>query len=353
LVIRISPRANDSLICPYCHDELQGGVRCPDCRTGYHEECAAVFARCAIRGCKGRLGVVAEGVVLPRLAHLARRIDRWSLEEEWENGPIAIALMMSDYVRRDNPEASRAVAEILGQTPFDARMRLGAAYPELLVHHSSIDEARLAVVKLQGLGLAALAIPLAELIRPLATIRPSHCERGSGGWIFRSQGGGVTELPMATPRLLVDAQFLRVSRLGTLTTKRIPSSRGASRSSKVRSRTTKREKRQHEPVTFLFRGDDPLPIELGPSVVADLSAPTLALQRDRLRALRAQLASGASERALEGTRARGLLTRNFSAVCRLTEEREDNLPAVRLCARLIHYQWVSEGQGKGGKAARK
>lgn len=57
-------RKNDNARCPYCHDKLRQGIRCPICNTQYHLGCikqiiSSPKPKCATLGCMARPKYIA------------------------------------------------------------------------------------------------------------------------------------------------------------------------------------------------------------------------------------------------------------------------------------------------------
>src|SRR5688572_4951837 len=135
VTIRITRREGGVPTCPYCLDAVPLGPECPGCATRYHDECAATFGRCATLGCKAPLdqGPRPTGRALPRLAAIAARLAGSASPAPWlddDEGQSFLALVPSPGHAARGAEV---LAELLGQTVYDARLRLSSGLPEPLL----------------------------------------------------------------------------------------------------------------------------------------------------------------------------------------------------------------------------
>ena len=117
--IGLTPREQSSHRCPYCHDSVVRGPACSACKAQYHNECAETFGKCAARGCGGTFQGVLELVqAIPRLALLARRINRWQTGDLVGNATKVVVLMPTPrdrHTKRAAGTSEQASAALSGR----------------------------------------------------------------------------------------------------------------------------------------------------------------------------------------------------------------------------------------------
>lgn len=219
MTIRISERRTGDHCC-FCLDGLEKRLTCPACGAGYHDECGAIVGRCVILGCRERLvggrRAAVVGLALPRLGILARAIGRWArlgIPDQVDLGS-AVVLLPSRREVREDLEAARAVAELLGpeHTPYDGRLRLQSPHPEPLVRVDDHDAASEVLARLRGEGIACLAVPLRDLLAPLDLFEPVEVATDPMGMALRDAQGRELDLAFGAPRLVVVGQHVEVER---------------------------------------------------------------------------------------------------------------------------------------------
>jgi len=190
--------------CPRCGEFVQTGPRCEACRSPHHVECARTFGRCAAEGCGADLPGAPAGrpaIELPRLPTLARRIGAWRVDDLGDPGPAAVVLLPGEA----SGEAAQTLAEVLGSGAYEARSRLGVAYPEPLVRVPDAAQADGVVAALAKVGVRALALPLAELLAPLAAHEAVDVKLGNR-IAFADDAGAAREQRFGERRLVVVTQ---------------------------------------------------------------------------------------------------------------------------------------------------
>lgn len=220
MTIRVSDRRTGDHCC-FCLDGLDAGrTTCPGCGAGYHDECSAITGRCVILGCRERLGggkrAVVVGRALPRLGILARAIGRWArlgIPDEVDLGS-AVVLLPSRREVKDDMDAARAVAELLGpeHTPYDGRLRLQSPHPEPLVRVDDHDAAIELLARLRGEGISCMTVPLRELLAPLELFEPVDASTDPLGVAFLDEQGRELDVAFAAPRLVLVGQHVEVER---------------------------------------------------------------------------------------------------------------------------------------------
>jgi hypothetical protein len=200
--------------CPYCHDDIVQGPACDACGARYHQECAQTFGACAVQACRGEVALptTAAPEVLPRLGALSRRIGRWTPPP---GGPRALVLDLpaSKAVRDDPKKAGRVVGEIIGQTPYDGRMRVLSPFPEVLVRVRSEAEAERMRDRLAAAGLRSIAPPLDELVRPFAPFKVAKMESDGFKLELESPEGERRTLWHNEPRLVVSSGIVSMTQV--------------------------------------------------------------------------------------------------------------------------------------------
>lgn len=341
--------------CPYCKDDVTKGPACPRCGARYHDECALTYGRCAALACKGVLAGAAPealrglAVGLPRLRVLAHRLGqgRWPVDGLTDDGPpFLVALFPAPREVEARDGAVRAVAEVLGQTALDARLRLGANVPEPLCRADDREVADRVVARLEREALPALAIPLRRALRPLESVAVDGARVAPGGVVLREapRDGevGHERLLMHGPggkadALVVTAPLVEVRKWQETTRP------GASETSRFRAapnKTTTRDRRIRDAAAFLYLRDDPVPVLLRASTLKDVEGlkrgPVATQNLEQLVA-----ALGATRVDLAGAADDTMLTMQLASMTARGETVSDNRRAVELAARLQYHRWMS------------
>ncbi len=329
MVIRVS-RREGSASCPYCHDEVVEGPACPACGVRYHDECAATFGRCAILGCRVPLEVAApEATPLPRLVAMAPRLFalRPGAAAPLEDDDAHIVALLPGSP--ESADAAAAVGDLLGHSPYDGRMRLLCAAPEPLVRVRTGADAEAVVSRLAGYRVKALAIPAADLLRPLVRVDAVDVEDGDPPRIIDPIAGPS---PLPTPRLVVTATLLEVHQREEVKNlwegRKLKKNRVTSR--KVSERFT-------EPAALVFgeHERDPVLLRRDGTKLRGSADPTAI---GRFSRILDACTRGAAVVRLENATTAALLSRRRPLSAAPVEE---NLPAVLLAARLLHASWLA------------
>jgi hypothetical protein len=344
--IDVNPKGHSDLACPYCRDSVSVGQTCSDCGARYHAECAQTFAVCAILGCRGRFVPPGGLVVLPRVGLLARRLSAWRVEGLGPQGPHAVILEPS-FGARDQPEAARAVADLLGEgyTAYDGRLRLQAGYPEPLVRCDTPEQAAGAARDLVARGARARTISLADLVRPLETYEPAAMEILPDQIVMRTRQGGETRtLDREEGRLVVCGRVAEeVARVEsrTVTKRRGKSSYQTTRRSLFPKRTTRPEQ-----AALVFRPGERVPTFLRCNAVrVEANADLRTKLQGWVLVLKALGDTPRAEvRELKGETAAPLM--GLTGVSGTSSTR-NNVASILLLARLCHNAWE---KGKEAKA---
>jgi hypothetical protein len=320
-VLHSKTESHHRQICPYCRSDL-GADRslCPSCDTQYHEECAAVFWKCAIRGCKGYLRDPNSVQALPRLPRLATQLGQWEFSPDRDIRPHALVSLPMSWNDRGTELAARTVGEAMGQTTLDGRLRLSRPYPEFLVQTRE-DNALLLVEKLESEGLSALAIPMEEVLRPLTSFAASTFEKSQGQLVFTNRASEQRIFSQNGARLVISGTHI-IERL-TATRKTVLT---------VISKSYNKSKRSEVEVLFIFSRDNPIP------VLVDLQKQGAIARRKGELAPRVgdfHLSSPASVKSIiNDDKNRTLLTRTSNEYGRF-----ENLPSLSLIARVLFFAW--------------
>lgn len=342
--IVVQPRGAPST-CPYCKDEVEGGVACPRCAGRYHEECASIYGLCATLACGGELpGKRGALAPLQRLKVLAHRIGlgRWPTEGLRPDGPFAVALFPAAREVETRREAVELVADLLGQTAFDARLRLASNAPEPLVRADARADAEDVVWRLAAVGLPARALPMLELVRPLAHLPVEGLVAGAGGSLTLLGAQGKAR-PLPADRLVVTAPLVEVRRRAELRTASYDATGTA------RRRATTRERRGKDPAAFIFSPGDPVPALVVASGLRTLEG----MRREPIAAQtwkhvqRALAAPPASHVELELGGDDAFLSMRWPGMATQSEQVLDNHRAVELAARLCWWAWKESRATKG------
>lgn len=274
MTIRIG-RTTQGATCVYCHDRLgKVGVSCP-CGARYHEDCAAIFGRCAIPGCAQQLVADLERWPLPRLGALAQllRLDL-AINPELAGTAAVVCLHTPSREVASDPRAARAVAHVLGpsHTAFDARLRLNTQFPEPLVRTASRMAAEQVVDELKSAGLTAQTIMLADLVRPLETHVPRDVELSATQLSCQPQAGDPWATYLDAPYFLLCASVFHVSRVYD---RRYTSGYSADGGRGARSTRSfhSREVYARDPAMFLYAPDDPVPTYLQRQLLRQIHIP--------------------------------------------------------------------------------
>ncbi len=333
MAIRIA-RREGSTSCPYCHDEVPeagDGVACPACDVRYHGECAATFGRCGILGCRAPLDVAAvDATPLPRLVVMASRLSALRPDAPLPDDDAHVVALLPGTP--DSADAAGAVGALLGQTTYDGRLRLMSGVPEPLVRVRGAADAEAVVSRLAGYRVRALAVPAAELLRPLVRVDVVELEPGDPAGDVRIVDPIAGPTPLPSPRFVVAATLLEVHQREEVKNLWETSGRKKSR---VSSRRV--SERQTEPAALVFglRERDPWLLRRDGSRLAGSRDPTATGRW--LRILDA-CSRGATVVRFEGATTSALLSRRRPFVTPIDE----NLPGLLLAARLLHAAWAAE-----------
>jgi len=335
--------------CPYCKDDVVKGPTCPRCGARYHDECALTYGRCAALACKGVLAgddtaLRGLAVGLPRLRVMAHRLGqgRWPVDGLTDDGPpFLVALFPASREVEARDGAVRAVAEVLGQTALDARLRLGANVPEPLCRADDRSVADRVVARLERESLPALALPLKRALRPLESVAVDGARVSEAGVVLREAEGGHERLVMRgadgrSDTLVVTAPLVEVRRWQETTRP------GASETSRFRaapSKTTTRDRKLRDAAAYLFLRDDPVPVLLRSSTLKEVEGlkrgPVATQNLEQLVA-----ALGATRVELAGAADDTMLTLQIASMTARGETVSDNRRPVELAARLHYHRWM-------------
>ncbi|MCO5171625.1 MAG: hypothetical protein M9894_35425 [Planctomycetes bacterium] len=334
MTIRIAPRGGPAT-CPYCHDGLDpAAVACAGCGVGYHDECAATFGRCAILGCRVPLAVPGpEATPLPRLVAMASRLAALSATDlgglgDDDDESFVVALLPGTP---EHPDASAAVGELLGQTPYDGRLRLTSPVPEPLVRVRGRAAADAVVQRLAGRRARAVALPRHALLRPLGRTDAREVAPGEPPRLVVDGSGWDVPLPPAAERLVVAVQLVEVSPQ-TETKNLWSEARG--RKAKVKTRRTLERRVEPGALVFGRAPGDPVLLRRDVARLSGCREPTTF---GRWARVLAEVSRGATVERLEGGAASLLLTRRRP----LVDQVEENLPGLLLAARVLHLAWLA------------
>jgi hypothetical protein len=346
--IALRPR-DSSLICPPCRDTIGAGAKiaCPECGAVYHEECGLTFGRCVNLACAGRLATERRVQALHRIGAIARRLQAWRLEglvrQIGAQGPWVVFFLPASQEVRGSDDAARVVGEVLDQSTYDGRFRLQASHPELLVRVEARDEVARIVRELRAVGVDAYSVPLVDLVQPLESFRaaaffnddPLVCADGSG--LCRAY-----QLPCE--RLVVPTHYVDTTERTTLA----PFSTMAGRWS-IRRRTTTHKQRKVERAFFVFRPEEPAPLEVCESALEHLvGVSARPSSRQNLFRVREAFASGprAMSRSLREVEVPRLMT---PTLVEGDLNQRSNRTTVRLMARLIYRAWLEARRKRPAK----
>lgn len=341
-MITLQPKGSAST-CPYCKDVVEGGVACPRCAGRYHEECASIYGLCAALACGGELpGRRGRLAPLQRLKVLAHRIGlgRFPGDGLGPGGPFAVALFPAAREVEERREAIDLVAELLGQTGFDARLRLASTAPEPLVRADGWADAQEVVQRLARVGLPARALPMLELVKPLRRLDVEGLV-ASGGEL--SLLGAGAALPLPPERLVVTAPLVEVRRKAELRTVRYDATGNA------KKRLTTRDRRGRDPAAFVFLPGDAVPalvVASGLKTLEGIERESVTIQTWK-HVQAALVAPPATHVALDLAGDDSFLSLRTPGMAVQSETVHDNHRAVALAARLCWWDWVER---RGAKA---
>lgn len=339
--------------CPYCKDDVVKGPACPRCGARYHDECALTYGRCAALACNGTLDgagpVRGLAVALPRLRVVAHRLGqgRWPVDGLPDDGPpFLVALFPAPREVEARDGAVKAVAEVLGQTALDARLRLGANVPEPLCRAADREGADRVVARLEREALPALALPLARALRPLRSVDVDGARVAPGGVVLREAPlDGAVGHERLIPHgpdgkadaLVVTAPLVEVRRWQETSR---PGASETSRFKAAPSKTTTRDRKVRDAAALVFLRDDPVPVLLRASTLKDVTGlkkgPVATQNLEQLVA-----ALGATRVDLAGAADDTMLTLQIAAMTARGETVSDNRRPVELAARLHYHRWMA------------
>lgn len=258
MTIKITSRGAAPTCC-FCLDVVQGGVACPACSAGYHDECAAIVGRCVILGCRESLwsGQTVATRPLPRLGILARAMGRWArlgLPEGVDLGH-AVIMLPSRHAAED-PAAARVVAELLGpeHTAYDGRMRIQSPHPEPLARVDERGAAQSVQERLRAAGLSALTMPMQALLAPVDAGQVVEVAADPLGLSVVDSNGQRLDLAFGAPRLVVIGSLVGVERKAAVRQQgRMETTRHGARYKATTTSLFPQERRSSEPCLHVFQ----------------------------------------------------------------------------------------------------
>lgn len=324
--------------CPYCHDDVLGGVVCSPCGARYHFECAQTFCLCAALGCPGvisdRVGLTA----VPRLPALAGRFRAWqpALDLPKLDLDAWLVTIWPSPAARNSTQAAQVLAEMLGPeySPYDGRIRLQVSYPEPLLRANSRQQAEEALTRLAAVGIRATLASLRDVLAPIEPFIASGVDPGPPPSVRSADG---TAFVLARPWLFVTTSY---SEEKSQTTHR-PALDGRGYQARHTSVFARRTARPEQAAFVLSPGQRPIFLR---SILAVRDGPV----RNWLEIVR-HLSAGAHVRDLRGVTLSNLLTLTQVGGSGDRASKRDNMACLLLISRLIQLDWEQRSRdGKSG-----
>lgn len=328
--------------CPYCHEDVIGGVACGPCGARYHVECAQTFCVCAALGCPGVLSDRVGLSPVPRLPSLAGRFRAWqpALDLPKLDLDAWLITIWPSPAARVSSAAAQTLAELLGPeyTAYDGRLRLQVLYPEPLVRAASRRQGEDAVARLAQVGIRATLNSLREVLSPIEPFTGSGVDLSGATPAVRSADG--TRRVLERPWLFVTTNYSEEK--AQVASRPASDMRGyQTRQTSIFARRTARP----EQAAFVL-APDASPIFLR-STLSVRDGPS----RNWLEIVQG-LSAGVEVRDLRGVTLSNLLTLTRVGGSGEHASTRDNMACLLLIARLIQLDWEQTRAEKGGAKAK-